>query len=738
MAASIENKVLTENPLLDEIVYNCRQLCTETVLKDQDEADKHETLETLQDGDTLVDIAQGRVTFGRFYYSEELLRKIPSISPENAKKWAIDNKLIPQELRDQCLQVAQDEFVNNYIEYNNYYRCIHGEPNYDATGKWQGLWIDTRTILPGSSTLPDINTYQVNKHYQLIHELDPSYIEILNNDGVYEEIYNDSTLLSSLSVSKSDIRYLFHMGNRSISYYDARSAGRFDLLYCPESDSSDLTKRYKELLEANKIMMLYNHYSLAYNFQSPYYDKFMMIFIVIQTIIDMIIELPEYIIRKDVFDSRTCQYIFESAGVEYFPEIPLKYQMALVKNLNKLIKFKSTDTCLVDICSIFGCDNIQIFKHYILRDRNVTNPVDQEYLNHSKTVVTEDGIKQVPDNDKNYDLKFVKVPIGESYDNYICNESNIVDYDSMTYADPYWTGDKTYDEVKSAIKDTDFTLLRSKYYSTEAVIDIAQRSFTIIYFMNILLYNKIDKSQLKVLLPNVNTKNKFELVDTIITLFALGYVYWGVEDTIMNTHTKILSILGFNFEADMQKIQEYLANKYPDGTVKWDELGVDGFMFPTDGKILTYKQLMEIYTTNKDIYDHVTYQICHPENRDLYYAYRYLYDSLFVMKGHMDYFGKPEDTDKKLPTKLDGGKAKDTVYAGTIDGGYSFDDEEYVIDAGYYSESDSNMVIAYPTYTEFLRYKAPELYSFIMRIKNISDAGKRQTACVNAIQQRFR
>lgn len=688
MAVSIESKVLTDNPLLDEIIYNCRQLCAETVLKDQDEADKYETLESIQNGDILIDIAQGHINFGRFYYSKELLMKIPSVSEANAELWSIDNSLIPQDLRPECIRIAQEEFIKNYIEYNDYYRCLHGEPNYDATGQWEGLWIDTTTIVPGVKKVPSISDHQVDENYQLIHLLDISYIETMYDDGIFELIYNDEDLLASFGLKKSDVRYLFHMGTRSISYYDARRADKFELLYCTDGDSAEVTRRYKELLDANRLMTLYTTYSEAYKFQSPYYDKFIMIFIIIQTIIDMIVELPEYIIRRDVFDARTCAYIFESAGVDYFSEIPLRYQVALVKNLNKLIKFKSTDKCIVDICSIFGCKDIRVFKYYILRDRNVTNPVDQEYLNETKLeYINEDEIRESPDNDKNYDLKFLKVPIGESYDNYIRDESNYVTYDSMTEGDPYWTGDKTYDEVKNAIKDTDFTLLRSKYYSTEAVIDIAKRSFTVVYFINILLYNKIDKSQLLVSLPNINNKKKFELVDVIITLYALGYTYWGVEDSIMDSQSKVLSILGFNFEADLEKIQEYLAEKYPYGTVNWDELGINGFKFPTDGKILTYKQLMEIYTTNKEIYDHVTYEISHPQNRDLYYAYRYIYDSLFVMKCHMDYYAI-DDTNKEL----------------------------------------------YSTYTEFLRYKSPELYSYIMDIKNITQVEKRQEACVNAIQ----
>ena len=79
----------------------------------------------------------------------------------------------------------------------------------------------------------------------------------------------------------------------------------------------------------------------------------MMIMIIVQAFDDMIIRAPEYIIRRDVFDLRTIQYIFDSCGVEFFPDIPLKYQKRLVKNLNRLIKYKSCDKNLIDISKLF-------------------------------------------------------------------------------------------------------------------------------------------------------------------------------------------------------------------------------------------------------------------------------------------------------------------------------------------------------------------------------------------------
>ena len=72
---SLDNKVLTENPLLDEIIYNVRQLATETVLKDLDKAETAETDNSVRNGDLLVAIANGFVQFSYFHYDEELDRK---------------------------------------------------------------------------------------------------------------------------------------------------------------------------------------------------------------------------------------------------------------------------------------------------------------------------------------------------------------------------------------------------------------------------------------------------------------------------------------------------------------------------------------------------------------------------------------------------------------------------------------------------------------------------------------
>lgn len=731
MASTTETKVLTENPLLDEIIWNAKMLARGVILKDQEQADKYETLESSRNGDTLIAVNDGYIKFDNFVYTEEMLLRIPSISEEQAAIWGADNSLIPIELKPQLQSLAVAIFNDNYVELNHYYRKLSGLPDYDPTGVWQGLWIDRKEISLYNSTptvyvaKPDFTEEELlmdeedRPDYQLIHKLGLGDIEVLDTAGALDNIINDETLPSSLGIEPSMIEYMAYLGSKSINTYEARKAPRYAIIYCPSADSIEVEKRFRDLLEANRLMYLYTHYSEAYKYKSVYYERIMMILIILQTVVDMIVELPDYLIRRDIFDIRTCRYIFESNGVAFFPDIPIKYQIALVKNLNKLIKFKSTDRCIVDICSIFGCENIQVFKYYILKERKVNGSTELDYINKSKSYIDSDGnVITEPDNDENYDLKFVKVPIQEGYDDYIRGAKNIYDYDSLTVPDAYWNGDREYEDVLHDIKDMDFTILRSKYYSVEALVDMTEKAMQLVYFMNIILHNDIDRSALEVRIPSISTKKKFELVDVIATLYALGYFYYGAEDRIVGKNQKeVLTIQGFNYEADLLAIGEEIYKEWGNYVIKdshWDslkkmvphivdveteidldvleefaqktleEMGVDEFKVPNNGKILSFDELMNIYTTNRKIYEHVMYQLLHVNRKEVYDAYKKIYYSLFTMRNTQEYFTIGDEIAE--------------------------------------------------TYTDFLSSKDGVLGAFLIKIKSIQSVSDRQTACINAIQ----
>ena len=135
--------------MLDEIVYNARQIATGVIVKDSDKADKEETLESLQNGDILIAINSGTIHFDNFYYDRDLLSKY-YMSNVTINQYAMDNSLIPESDTPALLKIAIDTFLENFEEQNNYYRMLHGLPAYgkmyDDEHVWEGLWIDQTAI----------------------------------------------------------------------------------------------------------------------------------------------------------------------------------------------------------------------------------------------------------------------------------------------------------------------------------------------------------------------------------------------------------------------------------------------------------------------------------------------------------------------------------------------------------------------------------------------------------------
>ena len=127
-------------------------------------------------------------------------------------------------------------------------------------------------------------------------------------------------------------------------------------------------------------------YSEAMAFGNKYYDKFIIILLKVMTMMDMISDVFDYLIHKDIFDSRTIRYLFESYGVPYYSEIPIKYQQAMLKNLNILLKYKSSTRNMIDICNLFGFSDIKVFGYYMLKEHVVDANTGEYIYNENNNI----------------------------------------------------------------------------------------------------------------------------------------------------------------------------------------------------------------------------------------------------------------------------------------------------------------------------------------------------------------
>lgn len=640
--------VYSDNPYIDIITYHTQLLGIDTVLKMEGQANQNETLESKKYADKLIMCKEGTMPFELFdSFSEEVLRSCGFIGLPLLNAMA-NPESIADEYRPMVLQKACEEFINNYEDQNYYYRMLSGLPpigHEDYVTNWtppNGIVIDL--------SIP-------------VHKMSDNAINILKMYDVLNDMYEED------HYNRAYMKYLY----RKIDPYTARKTTQFGVLYIPSIDSAEIEKEYRDRLDVNREYVLDAVYSNAYKFDSKYYDNIMAVLIVLNAMMDVVSRVQEFIARKEVFDLRTCKYIFDSHGVDFFPTIPLRYQVKMVKNLHTLLKYKSTSKCMVDICSLFGFENIKIFKYYLLRTRNY----DKATGDYSFT----------GDVNEDFDLKFVKIPIDEPMADYIRDPKYYVDYDEITMGDPTWDGGLEHDYVKEQHLSYNFNYSRTKYLSIESIYDIAQISAQQSYFFNMLYDNYELEDQILVSIPIISTERPFKLADIFTFLTCLTHYYYGNKDLIMDTQDKVLYVNGFNFKADLAALSETLQE------MRFSQEGrelLERFNIPTDS-ILSVKQLMDIFVNNLEIRDLLIAGMRNADSLSHYLPYKKLYDALMTVELTFDHFKNPETGD-------------------------------------FYRDVDGDA-----TYSAYLQAEDPILYYKLIELQLIEDDDSRTNSIVNII-----
>ena len=636
MSYSINGKVYTDHALMDEVVYYTKIIMNSVILKNSTEADENETAESLEASDFLLAIDNGSMELSFFPLDANTLIKF-GYSSDQVKLILDDRSQIPSSDKKALLKFCCDQYVANYVEMNNYYRTLNGLPYYDTTE--YDVYVNRRDPRFEEEDITDIR-------FDLpIHEYSNDMINTLVSLGILDEIIE--------SHPGKAYKYLKFLGSKKIDILTARKAANWDIIYIPNVEPLVLS-RFKELYTVNREIYEFRTFQDAYKYSSEYYDEFMMITILCQTFADMVVDIPEWFIRRDVFDLRTCEYFLESQGVKFFKQIPLKYQIRIVKNLNKLIRFKSTNKNIEDILAIFGVEGTKVYKYYLFKKylytsheqeiepepdhewdmwddmpfdcgyeddyeglmfvdhvdpdidfgmeeeydfgdeeydsvlpdadqefnfpltidpelelhkydfgtyllpsidihtvtvfdfnyedetEEIDNSIPQriyEFMNESESEIPPSEYTRWIEEQKEerrivrdiygniYDLEFVKVPIGESYDDYIKDNKYRIDYDAMVEEGPYWDGEDIHALVRNKHLEKDFTIEGTKYMSLEYKVSMKEYLFQICYFMSMIFYGAFDTSKIEIPVPQIKENSLFGLTDLCILIYCLSEAY---------------------------------------------------------------------------------------------------------------------------------------------------------------------------------------------------------------------
>ena len=129
MAYSINGKVYTDHPLMDEIVYNCKLILQGIVIKNDELGNDYEDESFYSDVEVYMMIQDGTINFSVFPFTKEQLLAF-GYSNQLAKAILVNKENTPISDRNRLVEFASEYFLEHYEEKNDYYRMLMGLPPY--------------------------------------------------------------------------------------------------------------------------------------------------------------------------------------------------------------------------------------------------------------------------------------------------------------------------------------------------------------------------------------------------------------------------------------------------------------------------------------------------------------------------------------------------------------------------------------------------------------------------------
>ena len=126
----MSTKIETDYPIMDTLIHNGKILMMGTILKDEDEVGKYETLDISRTGDMYVQCVRGVASFDMFNYTKTQLNEVGLTSDYDY----VYHGDIPSQYRKSLLKIAIRDYIANYEEQNNYYRVFCGLPPLEDNG----------------------------------------------------------------------------------------------------------------------------------------------------------------------------------------------------------------------------------------------------------------------------------------------------------------------------------------------------------------------------------------------------------------------------------------------------------------------------------------------------------------------------------------------------------------------------------------------------------------------------
>ena len=602
------------NPIQD-LFLDIEKIMSFIVVKNKIEADKYETVDTAKDAALWISAIMQQdsyLTYHAFYTHAMFQDITPNVKYQIIESWLQNIYNVPLIYRDHLLQVGRQLVINNYVEKNDYYRMINGQPPIEATeADYVYLSDSLKQIYGITDNIP-------------IHQLS----DTIQNKYILTDEY--TTMLAN----NPDKTYLTYIGLYRIDILIARRAKDFQLIRYLPMDRSDinpyLLKEFASLYNQYRDYVISTIYNDEYVDLFVNYREFTSIMITSFVLMQLCNKAVEHTSDRRFLDDNIIQTIFQMYGIPRSLIMTHEVKRRLVVALNKLIQEKSTNPVFYDLVKILNYDDVVISKLMLMKQQNFVNgqavfsdgtpintPQDMDLL----TMINPDNGLPYKSLSTNIYFQAIDLTSDNPYHDITTLNSKSFGYSEVTSPDPRWW---ELPDTQNLIQNKYYTNADSKYIMIESVVNQTSSLFESIYFMRMLLDNKDFTDTFMMTVPEVFGNVSVSLFDLAIFLVAAMCENSNLTGEIITTASGLLAIAGFNFDIDLNLFKEFLnTTKYVDSAKLLSFIGNLSMRSASDINRLFNEMMIPLK-------DWLTSEMSQSDNRTEFEEYEKIYRALFV------------------------------------------------------------------------------------------------------------
>lgn len=507
---------------ISEYLLKLQLIVSNTVFKNKTEANKYETLASVEAGDMYVHAVNKTDTFELYQYNShyayaELINQ--GYSHERATFLMNNPAMIPGPIKLALKIAARSEFLDTFVEENRYYQTLTGKPYRSRIHP-----SDNDPII----CIPDgfYDRYKNNPEIRSgipIHEMSEKYQELFMNSEFYQDTLN----------KYPNVEYLKYIGSNSIPLEVSRKARDGDILkintnklvkYHPTygviTVSSDIVHKFVQVYNETRD---YVYFTLRGEFQDiyPNYDEFMRFLTIYMTMGNCINEFMKNSTSLIHMNNVTANNLFNLYGL---PSVIMEgtSMIEFLKKFRLLLMDKGTNS-VYRVKDLIGYNYTDIYslimvKQQIFEDGKpvyVIDPDTGKYVPKTKIV-----FRRMNTNENTSYFKFKDE--GKEYleRRFPRNsEDDITEERQISSGDPRWWESK---EVNDALRDMNYTLSNSKYIQLSTHLTMKDIWFQTVILLRGLLDNRLETAFTHINVNyNVNGSTELSVFEAVLCLMII-------------------------------------------------------------------------------------------------------------------------------------------------------------------------------------------------------------------------